>query len=115
MKVIPLIAILSTTHVSDGTDIRIYSGQDKAQFALEQCLKDPRDMNEMFELSVEDGIRGRYVFVCQMLETTTVPHYAVKGEYVEYEILPALLDAFKKQGIKVDMSSLNQTIQIGGS
>ena len=95
--------------------MRIYSGQEKAQFALEQCLKDPRDMNEMFVLNVEDGVRGRYEFVCQMLETTTVPHYAVKGEYMEYEVLPALLEAFRKQGINVNMSSLNQTVQIGGS
>ena len=99
--IIPLMAILATPQVKEGIKERVMEGGHHAEYAMELCMKDQRDMKETFYLEVADGTKGVYLLACQMLETTTGPFYAVKGEFQETPILDTLTTLFEEKGIKV--------------
>lgn len=98
---IPLMAILATPQVTEGLKERVLKGGHQAQYALELCMKDERDMKETFYLEVPDGTKGIYKLVCQTLDTTTGPFYAVKGEFLSTHSLETLVNLFEQKGIKV--------------
>lgn len=99
--IIPLMAIMATPQVTEGITERVIEGGKHAQFAMELCIKDKRDINETFYLEVTDGTKGVYQLACQTLETTTGPFYAVKGEFHATPILDTLITLFKDKGIEI--------------
>lgn len=99
--IIPLMAIMATPQVTEGIKERVLEGGKHAQYAMELCIKDKRDMNETFYLEVMDGTKGVYQLACQILETTTGPFYAVKGEFHATPILETLASLFEDKGIRI--------------
>lgn len=57
-------------------------------------------MAKTFYLEIQDS-GGSYQLACQMLETTTGPFYAVKGQYLPSHMLNSLVEMFKEKGINV--------------
>lgn len=99
---IPLIAILSTLHPQDDANIKVYKGGERAKYALEQCMLDSRDMHSSFVLKIEDSRYSFYEVNCQILETTTVPYYAVKGIYFRDPLSGELIRLFEEQGLIIE-------------
>lgn len=106
---IPILAILATPQVNEGVKERIMEGGERAKYALELCLKDKREMNETFYLEVHEGTQGEYKLACQMLQTTTGPFYAVKGQYRPTPTLDALVELFESKGITIVDHKEHQT------
>lgn len=105
---ISLLAIMATPQVTEGIKKKTIDGGELAENALEMCLEDPRNMEQKFYLEVTDGAKGTYHLACQMLETTTGPFYAVKGEYVSTPVLKSLVELFEEQGINITEDEVNR-------
>lgn len=98
---IPLLAILATPEVSEGLKQKTFEGGKYAEFALEQCIHDSRDIQGGFYLELSNDTYGTYRLSCQIMETTTGPFYAVKGEYTKKPLLGTLTKLFEDQGIAI--------------
>ena len=100
--IIPLLALLESPGVSEGVKKRTIQGGALAEYALELCLNDSRDINEAFHINAQDYYtQDTFTLTCQSLETTTGMFYAVKGQYVAGNTLKILVGLFKERGINI--------------
>lgn len=98
---IPLLAILATPEVTEGIKQKTFEGGNHAEYALEQCIDDSRDIYEGFYLELSNDSNGTYHLCYQIMETTTGPFYAVKGEYIKKPLLNTLTKLFKEKNITI--------------
>lgn len=105
--IIPLIALLASSGVEDGVKKRTIQGGEMAEYALELCLSDSRDIDKGFYIEAQDLSQGTYILACQTLETTTGKFYAVKGKYVTGPTLNTLIKLFEEHGINVSNTGIN--------
>lgn len=98
---IPLLAVLATQEVTEGIKQKTFEGGKHAEYALEQCIDDSRDIHEGFYLEISNDTSGTYRLSCQIMETTTGPFYAVKGEYIKKPLLDTLTKLFEEKGIAI--------------
>lgn len=98
---IPLLAILATPQVTEGIKQKNFEGGQYAEYALERCLEDSRDINKGFYLEILNHTSGTYHVSCQIMETTTGDFYAVKGKYIKKPLLDTLTHFFEEKNISI--------------
>ena len=100
-EVITLMAIMATPHIDKNAEPRVYWGEAKALYALEQCMTSKEEMKRGFIMQIQDETKGTYQINCQMLDTTEGDYYAVKGHYKTTPTLDALVKILKEKNISI--------------
>jgi hypothetical protein len=98
---IPLMALLSTTYLQDGSSPIIFKGGEKAQFAIEHCLNDGRDLAKSFIKVVTLGNSNDYVVRCDLVRYKKSLYYGMKGQFRTRAMLDQLIGEFGKYGHEI--------------